>query len=358
MTSTPIFTPTIQSQAYLDVYCNKKASEKSTNPNDEYADYSFNKPESNKARNILIGSLMALASLAVPSVIALEQDKSAFDNYSSSIVTNMNSQSETSGIECNPEALAKGGKDDSIVELREIMNLLDFKCLEGLPKSYAKSVASVALAQAIPVDINSEGAKEKIINQVKTLQKFIDKAANDYLENPSKSPYEQMIDYDNKYISPSEVLDRVDFSGLRKYQKDISVLRGLITYSVGRIGRRDADCAEKFEQEVAHAQSLVDNITKKYKLNSMVAGNYDYDGELTKKEILSLLNQDVLEGIPKDKQQEFLNNASQKYKTIYWGQVRDKKHYQNINKKVTKCVQEIQDKLDSQANNYRLNIYR
>lgn len=319
---------------------------------DEYA-YINDDSKTKRAKNFLLGSLIALASLSVPTITMLEMDNYEFENNRTHItMSNDYTDLKQPELECNPEAIAKGGKNDSIVEIKEMMNLLNYDSLNGIPQHVAKDIVSSAMVSLTPINVNTKDAKSKIIEQIKNTQNWIDATAKEYKINP-QSAYQQILEYENKYISTNDVVDRVDFSEIMKYQKDLTVLKALIRNSTSRIERNDNDCAEKFEKEVEKAQNFVNKICAKYKLNSKVAGNGNYDGQLTKEEMINLLDLNSLDGLSIEKQQELLHKVTNSYKTIYFGDIRNNNHAKEINKQVQASLQTIQNSLDTQANNYK-----
>ena len=161
-----------------------------------------------------------------------------------------------------------------------------------------------------------------------------------------------------KYITDDELLDRVNFTELSKYQHDLTVLKALIAGSRERIPRNSIDAQEEFDKQVENAQKLVNDITTKYKQRAKVAGNTDGDNSLSLKELLQMLNLSSLDGLSSEEQMNILRGALSNYKTQYFSTDNDDE-IKRSNEELTKVVQDAQDKVDSQADAHkRFNISR
>lgn len=353
MSFSPLIPSSIPSPEYFEVYGNNKSSKTNNNKNIdnniEEKNNSENKEttenKTNKSKNMLVGSLIALATIGTPTAFYID-DNGNYENLDNTEI--VESMPEEQEIICNPKALAKGGENDSIVELNELMNLLNFDSTNGLPKSEIESLKTIAMANLTPVSANDEDAKEKITQQIQRVQEWIDSSANEYKVNPPKSEFEKKIEYNMKYVTDNEILSNVDVSELSKYQKDKTVLAALISGSRERIERSDADAIEKVEKQVEDAQKLVDAITDKYKRNAKIAGNTDFDNTLSKKELVNMLDLRSLEGLTKNEKTKILKSAIKGYKPVMFD-VRDNSDIKRTNKQLTQIVQNTQDKIDSQA---------
>ncbi len=316
--------------------------------------YGFNQPKSHKCRDALFGSLMGLAVIGIPVIEIIEPTPNS-SKYSNVEVEYPELQDE---IICNPSQLAKGnGDDDSMVELNEIMNLIDFSGMAQLPQSSQKAILTVASAYVRPVLANDPDAKEKIIKQTQDIQQMVDKLIYDEVINPSKSPEEKLAEFKRNNITADEILEFVDFSKLLKYQKDISVLKANLKTSIGYIPRKDYNSNEKAEKAAANAQQYVDELVTKYKRYGKIAGNSDYDHTLTKEELIGLLDQRSADGIDKKTKTEIIANATAGYKTLMFKNIKDNE-IKDMNERVCEEIQKAQNKFDNQANNYRLKQFK
>ena len=224
--------------------------------NDEYGFYT---KKSSKVKNALVGSLMGLATIGLPTLIILDAaDRKNFDNY------NRHAEPIEEVITCNPEKLAQGcGDDDSLVELKEIMNLIDFSGMAQLPEGTKKAILTVASAHVQPVYANDPDAKEKIIKQTQEIQQMVDKLIYKEVVNPDPTVEERLAEYRRNNITADDLFEFIDFSELQKYQKDISVLKAGLRNTIGYIPRKDFDSNERAEQAVENAQKFVDELTAK-----------------------------------------------------------------------------------------------
>ena len=314
--------------------------------------YGFNKKNSSKYTNALIGSLMGLSVLTIPTLEIIDGSGSNHYNNSTSYVE------PKEEIICNPEKLAQGcGDDDSLVELKEIMNLIDFSGMAQLPEGTKKAILTVASAHVQPVYANDPDAKEKIIKQTQEIQQMVDKLIYKEVVNPDPTVEERLAEYRRNNITADDLFEFIDFSELQKYQKDISVLKAGLRNTIGYIPRKDFDSNERAEQAVENAQKFVDELTAKYKRYSKIAGNSDYDHILNKEELIGLLDQRSADGIDKKTKARILANATAGYKTIMFRDINDAQ-IKETNEKVCEEIQKAQDKFDNQANNYRLEQFK
>ena len=309
--------------------------------------YGFNKKSSSKYTNALIGSLMGLSVLSIPTLEIIDSTGGKQNQFYYSSYTAPKEE-----VICNPEKLAQGGEDDSMVELDEIMNLIDFSGMAQLPQSTQKAILTIASAYVQPVEANNPKAKEKIIHQTQEIQRMVDKLIYDEVINPSKSPEEKLAEFKRNNITADDVLEFVDFSELQKYQKDISVLKANLKNTIGYIPRKDYDSNERAEKAAQDAQQFVDKLTAQYKRYSKIAGNSDYDHTLSKEELISLLDQRSADGIDKKTKAKIIANATADYKTVMFRDIQDHQ-IKEMNEKVCEEIQKAQNKLDQEANGYR-----
>ena len=308
--------------------------------------------KSNKYKNILVGSLLALAAISIPTVDLIDRND-RLDDYNFTEMNNRINEPEEEII-CRPELLAKGGKDDKTLERDEFLNLLNFSAMEKLSPHAQNAIKLMASAHYTPVNVNDKEAKEKIIKQVQDIQHMVDYVIDENIKNPSKNYYERLAEYNREYISSIEIIDRVNFNELYRYQKDVSLLKALLRNNTNPIKRQSVDAYEKLEKELNKAQNIVDDITEQYKRYSNIAGNNDFNNKLDKKEFLNLLNLKSLEGVDSDKQKEIISLALEKYQTIIFDKIKDKKAINATNQRITEEVQKAQDIIDNEALQYKL----
>lgn len=309
------------------------------------------KTTSNKYKNALMGSLMTMAAIAMPAAVLLEDDSQAY--YHSS----QPKQENYEDVICNVDALAKGGKDDYVVEPEEIMQMLNFDGVEKLPKTERKAIYSIASVYARPINVNDPDARKKIIEEAQYIQKFVDKAV-DQAADPENLNYSQKVkDYEQKYVSGNELVDNLDYSEISKYQKDVSVLRALLRGGISRIRRDDPNISEKFANECEKAQRTIDNIAARYKMNSHIVGNDNFDNSVTAKEIEGILDKTSLQDLSPEEQKSILSGALGSFKTINFMELKTDKDIKKTNQQVGKEVQKIQNAVDSAARKALLKKY-
>ena len=191
------------------------------------------KTNKSHVRNALLGSLIALSSITVPMIETESENKYINSNY------NSYNTEETTKVICNPELIAKGGKNDSMIEISEFLNLLNFSNMSNLPKNQQSTIRMIASAHYTPIDITKPQAKEKLIEQVNRIQAMVDKSIENHKENPYESHQEKLAKINREYITASELINQVDFSEIKKYKKDVSILKAILKNSIQRIPRKD-----------------------------------------------------------------------------------------------------------------------
>lgn len=354
MKYTPYIPSTIPSQQYFEIYGNTKDKniEKKglTNIKKE-------EPNTSRTKNILLGTLVALASLSMPALSAF--DNSDTEKYSYNTVENTTAYEPNTTVaitKCNPKELAKGGKDDSVVELKELAELLNFESTKDLPIRQQTAIQSIAMAQLQFVNANDKDAEEKIIKQINNTQKWIDKTAYEYKINPPKTQDELNQEHDAKYITYDEVINNVDFSKLLKYQTDLTLVKAFIRNSMEKIERSDSKVSQKFDKQLEKSQALINNITAKYERNSKIAGNTNNDTNISKAEMIGLLNLESLNGLPEAEQERIFKEAVDQYVPVYF-ELRNEEDIKRTNQRLLEKVQPIQNYLDSQANSLKKEIF-
>lgn len=316
-------------------------------PEDEY---DFPKPPvSDKTKNAIIGSLMALSALTLGGLEVMDNDKYDFSGKSPAVSVQEDPYKD---IICNPEAIAKGGDDDNIVELQEFMNMLDYASLEGLPESTKKAVKTVVSARINPVFIGKGDDKKKIIEQIQKSQEMLDRYAEEWKFNPPKSPDAILAEYEREFITSSDILYRLDFSELRKYTDSDDLVLASIIGSVPKIRRDDEDAYEKVEQEVEKAQKYIDKKTKEYKAYSKVIGNDDNSASLSTIEFSKLLLPSF-DGLTPEQQKTAIRKSLAVYKPIRFMNITSEDEIKEVNKKIGEAIQKSQNVLDAEANKFR-----
>lgn len=305
--------------------------------------------KTHKGRDAVLGSLMAMATIAMPTAVLLENDKVpvADSSYRIELVA---PPEEFEGTYCNPTALAIGGENDTIVEPAEIMQLLDYSRLETLPKEEQEDIISTAKALINPVNANDDDADKNVIGQVRHLQGVINQAIEKSPNRPSMQYGEAgQEEYERKFITGKELVDCLDYSELSKYQKDTSLLKALLWCNMAEIKRDDAKALEKFDAERQRAQKVIDDISNKYRLNSYVVANGDCNNVITVNEIRGLLDTSVIGHLPRYEQKRVLKEALGSFKTILFNDLKDENDIGEVNKRILDEVQKVQDKLDRRA---------
>lgn len=318
------------------------------------ADVEYNepqKPNNNKYRNALMGSLMAMAAITMPTVILLDEEPQEYYYHSEP------QKEQFEDITCNVDALAKGGKDDYTVEPEEIMQALNFDGIECLPQTEQKAIKSIASVYAQPVNAHDPDARNKVIKQIQYMQRLIDNAINNSPNQPDPVTGERKKSYEEKYITGSELVDNLDYSEILKYQKDVSVLRALLRGGMSRIERNDPNVGEKFDAECEKAQKTIDHITHRYKMNSHIVGNDNYDNAVTAKEIEGVLDKSSLKELSPEEQKSILSGALGSFKTITFTELNNNNDIKKTNQRVGSELQRIQDMVDSEARKALLKKY-
>lgn len=303
--------------------------------------------EERKAKCGLLGGLLVALGL-VTAPIAAEMTESEYDHYAYPVRT-VTITKEDQNILNKADSLAKFGRDSSVLESKEFQELLDYSKIQHLPQITQRGIKSLSHGTYIPINMNSPKAKETVLKNVKDAQHSIDHLAKCYAEGRMKSPIQSPIEYACDHITSDEILNEVDFSELKFYQKDISFTKGLIRFSTESIRRDDPKAAEKEEKAIKNAQRLVDSIVQKYKIRAQVSGNYDGDEILTKGELAGLLNMQNLEGLPYELRIRIIQKAVEDYEPISLSMVKDQRDVKRANEKVDADSTKAQKKLDEWA---------
>ena len=193
-------------------------------------------------------------------------------------------------------------------------------------------------ASFYPIFINT--AKQNIISDITSENK---------LAKPKEKSYrEKMEETINKYITGEELVRCLDFSKIEQYQKDITVLQGMLRINMPKIERNDSHRSEKFAKEVESAQKLIDRIADDYRMKGNVEGNENFDNILSMDEMLGILNTESLHDLPDNIKYKIISGAIKGYKPLYF-RINDDKDVLKANKKILETVQPIQNELDRRA---------
>lgn len=313
----------------------------------------FNKPmpksTGKKVRDAVLGSLMALATISMPTVI-LHNDEKGYNIDSTYLAQEAEPLPPFEGTYCNVEAVAEGGENDTIVEPGEIMQLLDYSRLSALPENEQDEIMEKVAAQVKNVNVHDTDAQQTVINQVRSSQAAINKAIANSPNRPSLQFSEAgKAEYARNYITGDELIDCLDFSEILKYQKDASVLKAGIREKMAKIKRNDEKALEKFDAERENAQRLINKIVQNYVMNSHVSGNADCDNTITADEIMGKIDTSVIAHLPKYEQKRVIKSALGSFKTIVFNELKTDEDIEKVNKRVDEEAQKIQDKLDRRA---------
>ncbi len=334
MSYTPLINSSIPSPEYYQNYMSTDKSKKEATLDTSIA--GFDTPQKkHKTRDMLIGSLIALASIAtVPFVVEGNSNGSQFSNtYPNTEVT----FNEEVSYEESPT------------------KLINFESTKGLTSGQKESIDILVASKLNGIDPENKVLLNK---QIKSIQLMVDKISAKYKDKTITEDDKIRMEMKIKYITDEELLDRVNFTELSKYQHDLTVLKALIAGSRERIPRNDVDAQEEFDNQVENAQKLVDDITTKYKKRAKVAGNTDGDTSLSLKELLYMLNLNSLNGLSEEEQMNILRGELSNYKPQYFSADNDE-DIARSNEQITKVVQDVQTKIDSQADAHkRFNISR
>ena len=359
-TSRDIFYKKSQNKKQIEE--NQKQAEVKVEEDDEYSYENIVKcmeAEDRKVRrNVLSGALLAASLIASPFVLAEIEDNS-MDLYQS--VQHTYTVPETDDDKFIVDAaniLAQGGRNPSVLEYDEFKNLIDYSPLNCMPNYSTREGSKINATIAYkPVNMNSPHAKEELLKQVKSIQRTIDRLAEDYKKNPPKSYMQQRYEYARDYITDREILDGVDFSELQYYQHDITFVRHAINASREKIRRNDINAEEKKQKAIESGQRLVNSIVQKYKMKASVSGNYDANDVLTKGELASLLNMKSIEGLPAELQQRIIAKALEGYKPMDVRYATNQRQVEITNRKVDEEKQKAQEELDKWGNKAQKEFY-
>lgn len=333
---------------------NDNAEEVKQHPQIEEEDNSFEgtakrvKQEDMKlCKDLVAGSLLAMSLISSPFVYsAITDNESDFRSGVSAHITVTDDDEE---LLDRANMLSKFGKDSTVLEAHEFKQLLDYSSLEGIPRLARENIRVNATAGFLPINMKSYKSNEEIIKQVKNAQFMIDYVAKKYKENPPKSYIEKQYDYVVNNVTDKEILDKVDFSELEVYQNDLTGVKNSIRMNTPHIKRDDIDADKKEKKAIQDAQKFVDTIVQRYKARSKVSGNYDGNTELSKMELMSLLNFDSVKDLPDVLKIRIINKALEDYQPRSLNHVKEYSQAKAENELVERDKQKVQDKLDEWA---------
>lgn len=342
MSYTPLIQSTIPSPEYYNNYGTRTNKKDIT---DKPLDSSVNKEseqKNNKTRNMLLASLMALATLTSLPFVTGSDDSPRVNEDNKILETGLQNNKSIGDYE----------------NTQKLMGLINFDSMNGLSETQKKSIEMLTIARLNEINALNPESKSMMKSQVNAVQRMVDKMSSNY-KDKYLSPEDQIrMEMAMKFVTDDEILDNIDFSELSKYQNDLTVLKALIAGSRERIRREDPESEGKVIQQVKDGQTLVNIITTKYKQRAKVAGNTDGDNSLSLKELLQMLNLSSLDGLSSEEQMNILRGALSNYKTQYFSTDNDDE-IKRSNEELTKVVQDAQDKIDSQADAHkRFNISR
>ena len=180
--------------------------------------------------------------------------------------------------------------------------------------------------------------------------------ATEYVENEDTIPsYDKelsnksMEEYQRDFITCSELTDCLDYSEICKYQKDVTVLKALLSGNFERIRRDDPERSEKFGKAIEDAQATIDAIAHKYEMNSRIVGNNDYDNIVTPKEMIESLDLRSIEDLSKNEQNAILKKATKGVKPFMFSELQDIDDIKKTNQQLCERLQVIQNTVDADA---------
>ena len=180
--------------------------------------------------------------------------------------------------------------------------------------------------------------------------------ATEYVENEDTIPsYDKelsnksMEEYQRDFITCSELTDCLDYSEICKYQKDVTVLKALLSGNFERIRRDDPERSEKFGKAIEDAQATIDAIAHKYEMNSRIVGNNDYDNIVTPKEMIESLDLRSIEDLSKNEQNAILKKATKDVKPFMFSELQDIDDIKKTNQQLCERLQVIQNTVDADA---------
>jgi len=331
-------------------YFKPKEQVKQSESNQNAYGYAFDDiQKSSKVENILWGTLLSLATLGTASLMVVDNIKQ--DKFEEVVYYGAD-ENKYENVYCDAEALAKGGEDDSRLEVTEFMNLLNFDHMKHLPESTQDAIKVVAMASIKSVDINSKDAKIKILDQINKTQNIIDKLVDNKNAEIFKEHNEPEIKYENKYVTPREILNSIDFTPISNLKSgEQTLILAKVINSIPRIERNHYDTGENFSKAVEQAQNIINKAQKEAELKAFIAGNDDKNNVLSRKELFKLLNCDNLDKLPQTVKEKIIKKIMINSYPLTFDNIGELSK-EEIRKKVTETIQVAQDMLDTEVNEY------
>ncbi len=180
--------------------------------------------------------------------------------------------------------------------------------------------------------------------------------ATEYVENEDNIPsYDKelsnksMEEYKRDFVTSGELTDCLDYSEICKYQKDVTVLKALLSGNFERIRRDDPERSEKFGKAIEDAQATIDAIAHKYEMNSRIVGNNDYDNTVTPKEMIESLDLRSIEDLSENEQNAILKKAMKGVKSFMFSELQNVDDIKKTNEQLCEKLQVIQNTVDANA---------
>lgn len=185
----------------------------------------------------------------------------------------------------------------------------------------------------------------------------IDYVSNGYTEQVDDSvpSYEKELsnksqeEYKRDFITSSELTDCLDYSKINKYQKDVTVLKALLSGNFARIRRDDPERSEKFGKAIEDAQATIDKIAHKYEMNSRIVGNDNYDNTVSREEMVGALDLSSIKDLSDKEQGAIVKKAMKGVKPFMFSELNDMDDIKKTNQQLLEKLQEIQNTVDADA---------
>ncbi len=158
-----------------------------------------------------------------------------------------------------------------------------------------------------------------------------------------------MEEYQRDFITCNELTDCLDYSKLKKYQKDVTVLNALLGGSFERIRRDDPERSEKFGKAIEDAQATIDEIAHNYEMNSHIVGNDDYDNTISREEMVGALDLSSIKDLSDKEQIAIVKKAMKDAKPFMFSKLQDIDDVKETNQQLCEKLQVIQNTVDADA---------
>lgn len=158
-----------------------------------------------------------------------------------------------------------------------------------------------------------------------------------------------MEEYQRDFITCGELTDCLDYSKIKKYQKDVTVLNALLSGNFARIRRDDPERSEKFGKAIEEAQATIDKIAHKYEMNSRIVGNDDYDNTISREEMVGALDLSSIKDLSDKEQVSIVKKAMNNVKPFMFSELQDIDDIKKTNQQLCERLQVIQNTVDADA---------